>query len=219
MRPPDISVECNGDLVVVKPALDSRELQAAFRFLYEVYVEKEKLISANKLPPMCQASRRRWDKWDLRPATRHIVAMVGGEVVGHLRLLYRKDGPLPLEEDGYSISPDAEEECEVSKLALEQEFRRADILAAFYRQIYHICRTEQCLPSVIFGCHPKHEAVYERFGAVPIGSFINTQLDGPCTVMRIAFVEDYGERFPGFALGRRQERQTRYRFQTSGGGR
>jgi len=73
---------------MVKPTLDAQETQAAFRFLYEIYVEKEKLISPDKLPPECVASRSRWDKWDSRPSTRHIVAMVGEEVVGHLRLLY-----------------------------------------------------------------------------------------------------------------------------------
>src|SRR5215813_12355763 len=125
----------------------------------------------------------------------------------------RKDGPLSLEEDGYSLSPNAREECELSKLALQPEFRRADILAAFYRHIFQICRIEQRLTSAIFGCQPKHEGVYERFGAVSIGSFMNTQLDTLCTVMRMPFVDDYEERFRGFFPGRRYGKQRGYVLQ------
>jgi GNAT superfamily N-acetyltransferase len=213
--PSEILVECNGASATIKVALDARERRAAFRFLYEVYVEREKLISPHQLSAECQATRSKWDKWDRRPCTRHIIALFRGEVVGHLRLLYRKDGPLPLEEDGFSISPDAGEECEASKLALHPEFRRADILAAFYRHIFHICRTEQRLKSIIFGCQPKYEAIYQRFGAVPIASFMNTQLNARCTVMRITFVDDYDARFRGFLIGRHHAKQREYRLHAS----
>ena len=201
--PGEIKVEYNEASVIVKPALNPRELQAAFRFLYEIYVEKEGLVSPYKLPPKCVASRSKWDKWDRRPSTRHIVALFGGEVVGCVRLLYRKDGRLPIEEDGFKLPSDGGGECEVSKLVLHPDFRNGDILAAFYWYIFYICRTEQRLTSVIFGCQPKLETLYSRIGAEPVGTFMNTQLGTPCTVMRIAFVDEYDEQFKGGLLGRR----------------
>jgi hypothetical protein len=194
----EIKIEnCGRSPVIVKPCVDSWQKQEAFRFLYEIYVEREKLVSPFKLPPKCVASRRKWDKWDRRPSTRHIVAISEGEVIGHVRLLYRKDGRLPLEENGFSISSDPDNECEVSKLTLHPDFRHSDILAAFYWHIFHICRTEQRLTGVIFSSQPKHEPMYARIGAVPIGSFMNTELDTPCTVMRITFVDTYGPQFGG----------------------
>jgi predicted GNAT family N-acyltransferase len=203
-----IEVECNGASVIVKPTQDLGEQQAAFRFLYEMYVETEKLVSPYKLPRKCVASRSKWDKWDRRPSTRHIVAKLDdGKVVGHVRLLYRKDGPLPLEENGFSISPDTGDECEVSKLVIHPEYRRSGILSAFYRHIFHICRTEQGLESVVFSSQRKHEALYERIGAVSIGDFMNTELDMACTVMRITFVDTYAEKFGGGLRGRRDGNQ------------
>lgn len=133
--PAELTVDCNGTSIVVKPVLHRRDLWPVVRFLYEVYVEQEKLVSAEKLPPECQASRSR-DKWDNRPMTRHIIALRGDEVIGHVRMLYRKDGRLPLEENGFTISSEMEDECEVSKLVLHPDFRRTDVLAAFYRQIF-----------------------------------------------------------------------------------
>src|SRR5262249_11819022 len=82
----------------------------------------------------------------------------------------------------------------------------------FLYEVFHICRVEQRLTSVIFGCQPKHEAVYKRFGAVPIDSFMNTQLDTTCTVIRIIFVDDYEKRLQGFSLARRHGKQKEYRF-------
>ena len=206
--PPEIKVDCNGVSVVVKPAQDLKEQQAAFDFLYEIYVEREKLVSVHKLPPQCVASRSKSDKWDLRPSTRHIVAMLeGGEVIGHVRLLYRKDGRLPLEENGFSMSPDAEDECEVSKLVVHPDYRQSGILAALYRHVFGICRIKQCLESVIFSSQPQHEALYARIGAVRIGSFMNTELNMPCSVMRITFVNTAEEQFAGGLLGRRHGNQ------------
>ncbi len=206
--PPEIKVDSNGVSVVVKPAQDFREQQAAFHFLYEIYVEREKLVSVYKLPPECVASRSKSDKWDRRPSTRHIVAMLeGGEVIGHVRLLYRKDGPLPLEENGFSMSPESGDECEVSKMVVHPDYRQSGILAALYRHVFGICRTEQRLQSVIFSSQPQHEILYERIGAVRIGSFMNTELNMPCSVMRITFVDDIEEQFAGGLPGRRHGNQ------------
>ena len=202
-QPQDIEIECNGGSVVVRQIRDKRELRAAFRFLYQVYVEEEKLVSPYELPRSCRASRRKWDKWDSRRTTRHIVAMVGEQVVGHVRLLYRKDGPLPLEENGFVLPEDASGECEVSKFVLHPSFRGSDVLAAFYRHIFYICRNEQHLSSVIFSCQPKHEPLYARVGAVPIGSFMNTELARPCLVMRITAVDHCNEQLGGGIIGRR----------------
>jgi len=194
--------------VIVKPAQDPREQQAAFRFLYEVYVEREKLVSIYKLPTKCVTSRSKWDKWDRRPSTRHIVAKLeSGEVIGHVRLLYRKDGPLPLEENGFSVSPNAQDECEVSKMVIHPDYRQSGILAALYWHIFYICRTAQGLESVVFSSQPQHETLYERIGAVRVGSFMNTELNMPCLVMRITFVNTYEEQFGGGLLGRRHGNQ------------
>ena len=204
-RPCPVEIECNGARVIVREVVNHQELIAAFRLVYHVYVEELKCVDPSKLTRSCRESKGKWDQWDFRPSTRHIVAVHDGRIVGHVRLLFGKDGPLPLEENGFDISA-TREECEVGKFVVHQEFRGSGILSAFYRQIFGICRDELHLPSIIISSEPHNEALYARIGAVALGSFMNLDIGKTCLLMRIMFASNYDEQLGGGLLGRKHGR-------------
>lgn len=192
-----ISFDYRGASIEVRPVLPNESLLPLFRLTYEVYVEEKHVLGRNELPEECQRSRAKWDEWDTLPiSTRHFVALVDGEVIGHTRVINDSAIGVPLERTGFDLTGErslGRVISEFSKLIIRSEYRGSLLLSALLWQVYHQKKVLDEHPSIYFSCDPAYAKVYQRMGGAEIGAYFNNEFKVPYSAMRMVFGSTFNE--------------------------
>jgi hypothetical protein len=182
--------------VVVRPVAPGESLFPIFRLIYDAYVEELRTVNPEKLPPECRHARAKWDAWDFLPCTRHYVALVDDQIVGHVRLIDDSDLGLPLEKTGFDLRAErlpGHFMIEFSKLVIRPEYRGSPILSALMWQGFQQKKAVENRPCAYLSCDPAFTKLYRRMGATEIGVFLSKEFDRPYSAMRLDFLATFND--------------------------
>jgi predicted GNAT family N-acyltransferase len=204
-----VALETSCGRVVVRPRFTNEPLDGAYRLAYEVLCQEKRLVSAATLSSTMRALHQKWDQLDLSAETVHLMATIGGEVVGRMRIIKGNWSDLPLVRNGFKNENDERTQgtyCEIGKLMLAPKVRGGGLVTAFFRLAHQIVYIENSIPSVFLSCEPELERLYRRLGGVVLGKFFNSEFQKPYTAMRI----DCAERFEAQGHRGAHEREERF---------
>jgi len=191
-----ITLEHQGSTVEVRPVLPGESLAAIFRLTYDVYVNEKGIVDVNQLSDECRESRAKWDDWDFLPSTRHYVASVNGEIIGHTRVINDSTIGVPLERTGFDLTGErsyGHAISEFSKLIIRPSYRGTPVLSALLWQVFQQKKIVDQQPCIYFSCEPAVAKVYRRMGATEIGAFLSSEFNVLYTAMRMDFGASYNE--------------------------
>ncbi|MBY0372321.1 GNAT family N-acetyltransferase, partial [bacterium] len=104
--------------------------------------------------------------------SRHIVAVIGGRIVGAARVVFCGKDPARSEHHMLNIKvPDKIQEAgfvEFSRFCTNADFRGGDIFVALIRQAAHIA-THSRLPFIVANCNSDLKPLYEKLGFRAVG--------------------------------------------------
>ena len=179
--------------LIIKEAETQHELVKAFELRYAIYVEDpavryllpEQVEAAKKeagefvdkkiINPIWDVSelekiaKLEYDKYDLKPSTKHIVGMKKGECVGYVRLVEGDTIGVPIEK-GFSIEEERNKNRrirEASRYVINREYRASDLRVDLWHLVYQLSIAGNDLYCT---STPHMERYYKKMGFVPIGN-------------------------------------------------
>jgi len=184
--------------VTIKRAFNVEDLHAAYRLVYDCFVEKGYIFP--------NPSRLRMRPFEALPETATFVAKADNNVVGVTSIVVDSPGlglpsekPYPQEVE--SLRHMAHKLCEITNLAIAPEYRRTNILTELIRcYIAHFLAID--CDYAIASISPGHRAFYELLGFQAIGArtSYSQDFDDPVILVKLS-LDALMERFEQVQIG------------------